>query len=283
VKYYKQVIRPMLEYGIQIYKPTKTQEGQLEAIQHMYLTKIAGVYITTRKTAMRILLGIIPLKARMDLLRLKTWYQTQNAENVYRKYVTKEIQNVKEKYENMTHCRQKSYTIDVYETLREYELEEYWEERIEMTQEKWNTLIRKKVLKKAYLKDIQEITQSESCMFLRALAADRDQRENYYDKIQEIDIREDTKNFAPFARVITGNPNFNWKKTIDKKVERQTTICPWCLTEWQQPIRHVILDCKNMEMIRKQTWKQTNNHETEITPKQFFQFCKKAFSNSQYI
>ncbi|ETO20071.1 hypothetical protein RFI_17147 [Reticulomyxa filosa] len=284
VKYYKTVVRPIIEYGIQTFRPTVTQMKKLEAIQHRYLTKISGTYITTRYAAIRVLIGIAPIKARADLLRLRAWYDIMQQNNIQKKFAILEMRWISGNVERIQNQREKSYTLDVYNTLQEYGLEDYWRDEIDMTKKQWEGTIKERILKKTHENDINEIEKSQSCIFLRELTKSQSKEGKYYTKIQKIGGKEHTRSFAPFARIITGNPNMNWKRVVNGEVERQTKTCPWCLEQWNCPIGHVVLECKKMETIRTMTIKQKENkEENEMTSEQFFMFCKKAFSNSKYV
>ena len=71
---YKQYVRPVLEYGAEVWAPTQTQGKSLERIQHRAACMILGCFNLTAAVALRAELGLEPLAARRHTAKLR-WYK----------------------------------------------------------------------------------------------------------------------------------------------------------------------------------------------------------------
>ena len=70
---YKQYVRPVLEYGAEVWTATASQSRQLEAIQLSAARAILGCFHGTASVAVRAELGLEPLSERRTLAQLR-WY-----------------------------------------------------------------------------------------------------------------------------------------------------------------------------------------------------------------
>lgn len=72
---YKQFVRPVLEYGSEVWRPTETQSKHLEAIQLKAARAILGCFDGTPSVAVRAELGLESLAMRRHRARLR-WYSS---------------------------------------------------------------------------------------------------------------------------------------------------------------------------------------------------------------
>ena len=72
---YKQFVRPVLEYGSEVWRPTETQGRQLESIQAKAGRAILGCFDGTPLVAVRAELGLESLEMRRTRARLR-WYSS---------------------------------------------------------------------------------------------------------------------------------------------------------------------------------------------------------------
>ena len=71
---YKAILRPLLEYGAEVWQPNKRQAVQLERVQRRVCRMILGAPSWTPEEAMLLDLGLEPLQDRWDLLKL-CWHR----------------------------------------------------------------------------------------------------------------------------------------------------------------------------------------------------------------
>jgi hypothetical protein len=70
---YKQYVRPLLDYGAEVWRPTSSQGAELERLQLSAARAILGCHTNTASEAVRAELGLETLEARRMLARLR-WY-----------------------------------------------------------------------------------------------------------------------------------------------------------------------------------------------------------------
>ncbi|ETO06106.1 hypothetical protein RFI_31289 [Reticulomyxa filosa] len=291
-KYYTTAIRPVLEYGCKVILVGPTLLKKLESVQQFALTRILGTYRTSFKPAVRILMGVLPVGARNEVLLLVNWMTMLKKNTISGKLLSAEYEVVKAQTPellqkiNKKQIIQSSVTIEVLMVLARNGLIHFWNDPpTSLDMKKWKKLVEQQIYKNVYTKDVQAITQWEDTRALAEMVSIWNAHRVPYIQIYEkIERNMNTKDSRIIAKILCGNPNFNWKIESDKI----QAYCPWCKKKWKRPIKHVLLKCIHFAASRRRYAKTESDTSPSILNGRFkckglIVFCREVLEGYPQI
>ncbi|ETO02680.1 hypothetical protein RFI_34733, partial [Reticulomyxa filosa] len=285
LKYYNSIILPILEYGTRTILVNKMGMKNMEITQHMALTKICGLYRTSYKPMIRVLMGSPPVYARNCVSLLVAWLQKIKRGDLVGKMVKNEYEYIKRNQnfyltKIMGGCKYPTtYNTDVLRALYENQLQQYWEEPPKyLTTKEWKRILEQIIYKKAYMEDIGLIEKNEhKAQFMEIIKEYNRSMKPYKPLINELETEINKEKIKEVLKIMTGSTKFNWKKKGIKNWER----CIYCNEEWEKPVKHIIAECKELEKVRKSIGKkyqkesESKSIEGKFTIKAFIRFCER--------
>ena len=145
VQAWKTLVRPILEYGLEIIKCTKAEMQQMERIQNYIGRRILGVPECTSATFVRNELGLETIAARQEMLQLRWWWRLANAdtERLMYKVFTHRCEQVRTMRQRKEKGRD-SCCVALRDVMVKHGFEAEWNDPtllIGVTQEEWNTRV----------------------------------------------------------------------------------------------------------------------------------------------
>ena len=161
-------------------------------------------------------------------------------------YKTECIQtlNSVKKYKNQSYIS-KGYLFDICYTLNKFDLIKYWDySLINHEKEEWEKIIKKKIFRHYYKRDIQQLRSNKSQFIVQILKLYN------YDKYSkeiplEIDkyLTRNNKSNKMLLRFITNNVKCNWKYKEMLLIKE----CPLCKQDWEHPLKHLLFKCNKIQ------------------------------------
>ncbi|ETO08010.1 hypothetical protein RFI_29380, partial [Reticulomyxa filosa] len=164
IKYYKAIIRPVIEYGFRSILFRKSLITRLSALQHLTITRILKVYRSTFSPATRLIAGIPSLEARNKHLLITNWFNLFKNNHLSGELIKQEynyIMNNIHTYIEKIRTKKKippAINVEVLKAMIDNDMLCYWYfPPTYMTSQEWSKLVKKRIYKNDYIKDIKEI------------------------------------------------------------------------------------------------------------------------------
>ena len=218
---YKTLIRPVIEYGIEIYGDVyKTGVKKLESIQHRSLTTALGVNRLAHRRHVEIETGVEPLLLRFDIKIFKTYQRIR---------IRKQLKNlIKVKNKNRL----------------KFSSKKSFKEKISDLKKKYKNILN------ANEKDLQEMIQLEWKKTISATKYETRNEcytENNHNKIEYKEISQSRKiNKVWYQARLGVMQSKEFLKSIGRSKEEKCSKCGETET-----LEHILLKCKEYEDIRE--------------------------------
>ena len=253
VKIWKGLIRPILEYGLEVISGPKATMKKLETVQHKMGCAILGLPTSTSATYVRSELGLVAITTRQDDLRLRWWRRlaTSKENRLLHKIWKMRCEQVREMRGPQSRGRL-SLCVNLKTVLMKHGFEDEWNNPMrvtEISQEEWERKIESTM--KEHEKKMIEEKKMES-------------REKLGEQIDKVILEE------PSFKIYLRNSNRGdgvWLQTRcrsnmlrvadvigyqQKKVEiDEDRICKICKTE-RETVLHFVSRCTAYTQQRQQ-------------------------------
>jgi hypothetical protein len=238
------LVRPVLEYGAEIWGEKKWKEG--EALQIEMGRRVLGVNKLTTREVIQGELGLTPIINRRILLRLKFWEKLINMNKsrlVYKIYKQRRIDFIKSGKKD-----KKNWCYWTWKYLKDLHLEHFWEsEQISESESKKSNFSKlvKDLLNRKEQSEWRERIEKKPKLRLYNKLKDRLVVEDYVLELDRDKRRQLTmlRGGTNKLRIETGR----WRKESEKE-----RVCNVCLCEEVEDEKHFLLSCPTYVRERSQ-------------------------------
>ncbi|ETO27415.1 hypothetical protein RFI_09718 [Reticulomyxa filosa] len=256
IKYYRSIIRPVIEFGLRIMLLGNSHLRKLNTMQQRALT-------------------IIIMKEEYQYVLTK---------------IHRYAKNIKEGKKVPP-----AVNMEAFKILVDIDLLNYWYfPPTYLTEKEWKVMIKKKIYRKDYENDIRELENKiDNQPLLQVLKECNSDMEPGIPLINEIKKRikdVDDEVLNKIIKVLSGNPKFSWKNGKENGITiRKWKSCIWCKKEWENPIQHVLYDCEVHLSVRNKIREEQKKDQEKIILNGIFsinglaKFCKEAFKENAMI
>ena len=240
---WKALVRPILEYGTQIWWPNKTQSMRLERVQLKALKCILGVSSKTSDIVVRLELGVMSLQTRRKIALLK-WAGKigRMADSRLVKYI---FDNLEFKWVGKGRANRKTWKKRVQMTLSEFGLVDEYSDAANLSKKKWDKLVDDAALivelaninkglsessKLALYKDLIEFPSLEFKSYLKGVMCDG--------KRLKFKLRSGTNALGAELKRWSGRD--------------ENGVCKCCDSGATEDVKHFVVDCLAYARQRKE-------------------------------
>ncbi|ETO34648.1 hypothetical protein RFI_02441 [Reticulomyxa filosa] len=270
LRYYTQMIRPMIEYGARVTKLNKTLTNKLEILQHRILTKITHTHYSAKRSALRLLLGIPPIEARYDFLLLSGYYTfiKDKKDLIVGQLVGKEHEHINAKLDQINQETNQgitnTYNSDVWIALNKYQLQQFWNpDYLPENLFTWKHILRTQIYDYHFQKDKNDIRNNDHMQICIDIVDTFQEPHEIYPKIYKKLLDKEEQNGYLF-KIITNNINICWKRTSAQGRRLIIESCKWCEESWEKPVHHVLLECIETQKIFDSTRSSDDERESPL-------------------
>ncbi|ETO05334.1 hypothetical protein RFI_32066 [Reticulomyxa filosa] len=137
-----------------------------------------------------------------------------------------------------------------------------------MTSQEWSKLVKKRIYKNDYIKDIKEIEAKIANQPLVQVIKEcnPDMTPGKPLIMETVKRTNDDEVIEKVFRILSENPKFKWKSRDENGFSKKKwEHCNWCNFEWKDQIQHILYECKQFIDIRKRIMMdQAKNNEKII-------------------